>query len=926
MSAAYVDILRHLRSVMAKQATGALSDRQLLESILNQRSEAAFTALVQRHGAMVLGVCRRLLRHAQDAEDAFQATFLALAQQAASIHRQESVGSWLHGVACRIAAKMKRTAARRIEHEGRLPPRPPRDAMDDITSRELRAVLDEELRLLPVKYRAPLVLCYLEAQTQDEATRQLGWSKSTFGRRLNRARQLLARRLTRRGLTLPTALTAPLFIDSAAAATVPPLLAANTVRAGLALASGQPIGALASASVVALAESGGQVLLASKAKWALALMVAVSGVLTHQTLTTKSTPPPPQSPPARSASKDDALSIKGRVLGPDGKPYVGAKVYLWTNAVKTKAKMQVRATTGTGGRFRFPIREEDHCQAIIIAMAADHGPDWTELAKLNKGEEATLRLAKDDVPIQGRILNLEGRPVANATVRVLKLDPTDLDWWLKEVKRGWWFYPPNIPEALAMQVTTGPDGRFQLRGLGRERLVYLEISGETIERARCWVLTRAKDMPDLPKREVYTARFWHIAGPTKPIIGTVREKGTNKPLAGITVQMDHHINHATTDEHGRYRIIGNAKQPRGYGITAAGRPYFAATQRFVADTPGLEPLVVDFALERGIEIRGRVFNKATGKPIQGKAHVLYHAFADNPYLNKVSTLDHGDATERIDGRNDTVADGSFFVVGLPGPGLLTVLADEDDFLKPERPADWKKLVPGVNSLPPLVHAWVPINPSEKDPKSTQIDIALEPAKSIDGQVHDSDGKPLGGYFVAGLTGSPKMLSEQLNPHADAAFQVRGLDPGRPRPVVFLHPVKKLGKVIVVHQDQRDPLQVRLQLLSAATGRILDAEGRPRADLQVRARPYRNFRDDAKGPTAFQLEEILEDRHLDPQTTSDARGRFRLNGLIPGLNYILEIREGDKDSPIANLLDNWAAADPGKIKDLGDLKSKRTSDK
>jgi DNA-directed RNA polymerase specialized sigma24 family protein len=98
MSAAYTDILRHLRSVMAKQTTGVLSDQQLLESFLNQRSEAAFTALVQRHGAMVLGVCRRLLRHTQDAEDAFQATFLALAQQAASIRRQESVGSWLHGV------------------------------------------------------------------------------------------------------------------------------------------------------------------------------------------------------------------------------------------------------------------------------------------------------------------------------------------------------------------------------------------------------------------------------------------------------------------------------------------------------------------------------------------------------------------------------------------------------------------------------------------------------------------------------------------------------------------------------------------------------------------------------------------------------------------------------------------------------------
>jgi len=159
MSATHTDILRFIRSVKEKQATGALSDRQLLETFRSQHSEASFTALVQRHGAMVFGVCQRLLRHTQDAEDAFQATFLALARQADSIRRQEALGSWLHGVAYRIAEKMKRTAARRSARERCITPLPCGNAMDDITWRELRSVLDEELQKMPEKYSTPLVLC-----------------------------------------------------------------------------------------------------------------------------------------------------------------------------------------------------------------------------------------------------------------------------------------------------------------------------------------------------------------------------------------------------------------------------------------------------------------------------------------------------------------------------------------------------------------------------------------------------------------------------------------------------------------------------------------------------------------------------------------------------------------------------------------------
>src|SRR6516162_9346141 len=231
--------LDHLHGVLRPAGESALTDGQLLARFLATRDEAAFAALVRRHGPMVLGVCRRVLRHTQDAEDAFQATFLVFARKAASIRKHESLGSWLHGVARHTAQRLKAKTARRTTYEHRLAGQPAGDSIDDLTWRELRGVLDEELHRLPEKYRSPLVLCYLEGKTQDEAARQLDWSKGTFRRRLEQGRDALGRRLTRRGLALSAVLSVPLLAGTTAKAVVPPRLVEGTVRAGLALASGR---------------------------------------------------------------------------------------------------------------------------------------------------------------------------------------------------------------------------------------------------------------------------------------------------------------------------------------------------------------------------------------------------------------------------------------------------------------------------------------------------------------------------------------------------------------------------------------------------------------------------------------------------------------------------------------------------------------
>src|SRR6266849_5161185 len=193
-------LLRYLHKLVPEPTEDCTSDRELLRRFADLRDEAAFTRLVRRHGPMVLSVCRRLLHNWHDAEDACQATFLVLASKAASRYWQTSVASWLHRVAYHLALKARAAAVRRVGQERHVPDRPVPDPLETITGRELHEILDSELARLPEKYRAPLVLCYLEGATRDEAARQLGCPLGTLKSRVERGRELLRIRLVHRGL------------------------------------------------------------------------------------------------------------------------------------------------------------------------------------------------------------------------------------------------------------------------------------------------------------------------------------------------------------------------------------------------------------------------------------------------------------------------------------------------------------------------------------------------------------------------------------------------------------------------------------------------------------------------------------------------------------------------------------------------------
>jgi RNA polymerase sigma factor (sigma-70 family) len=295
-------------SLISLRSEERVPDGQLLERFIFHRDETAFTDLVHRYGTLVLGVCQRVLGDSHQAEDAFQATFLVLVRKARILDRSGPLGNWLYAVAYRTATKARMVATRRRARE--------RQAMYSTSEPftvenqawdELRPILDEELSQMPRKYRAPLVLCYLEGKTQQEAAQALGWPSGSMSRRMNRARQLLRDRLEKRGVanSISVGVLFWLLQQKATAGVVSSALAGSTVEAALACAAGETFSATAAAT---LAQEVIQAAATSRRKigyvvLAVVLLLAVGGFVSaawmyetarsaHSTMD-KPIPPPP---------------------------------------------------------------------------------------------------------------------------------------------------------------------------------------------------------------------------------------------------------------------------------------------------------------------------------------------------------------------------------------------------------------------------------------------------------------------------------------------------------------------------------------------------------------------------------------------------------------------------------------------------------
>lgn len=351
------------------------SDHVLLERFISYHDPAVFETLVQRHGPLIFGVCRRLLHHEQDAEDVFQATFLVLARRMESIRRHTSLGSWLYGVAYRLALKVKAGAALRRAHERQVANMPRTEPGDESAWRELAAVLDQELHQLPEKYRAPLILCYLEGKTHAEAANVLGWAQGSMARRLRQALNQLRARLRPHGIALPACLLSTLLAERALAAP-PPALVQVCSQAAVLAATGQSLTSLVSIHAATLAEGVLQNMLSTKLKTGLAIVlgmatIAIATVLaapghrnTHEATLEE------QQPRAVAPAEDLAL-IPGNAIG-----FARFAVHdIWTS----KAMQQVRTQQGKPGLELLENAEKglgvgiDNIEAVTLILLPEGG-------------------------------------------------------------------------------------------------------------------------------------------------------------------------------------------------------------------------------------------------------------------------------------------------------------------------------------------------------------------------------------------------------------------------------------------------------------------------------------------------------------------------------------------------------------------------
>jgi hypothetical protein len=459
-------------------------------------------------------------------------------------------------------------------------------------------------------------------------------------------------------------------------------------------------------------------------------------------------------------------------------------------------------------------------------------------------------------------------------------------------------------------------------------MAMLQIEGPTIATRQVRALTRVGETIEVPEWKpssgpgmskpnvmtYYAATFTHAAAPTKPIVGVVRDKDTSKPLAGFTVRSHklahnpiHGIDYITTKTNadGSYHLTGmpKGKDNKILLVPPDDQPY-VTVHAVVPDTNALDPVRVDFTLKRGVWIEGKISNKVTGKPVGRYVQLTYFSMDSNPNLRDYpgfASVHFGPppSPDRVK------MDGSYRIVGLPGPGLLAVQYSDHYLLASERDDAEGSKEPFLATAPFAVsaisyNALTPVSPP-RGAESCKRDITLAPGLTYKGTVLGPDGKPLSGALGFGMSGWSGWDRHEMK---GSEFTLRGFNPRRPRDVLFQHPEKGLVGIAHPPKAKGESITVRMQPGAMVTGRLQDADGQPRSgvELELSFRPK-------KGISWYQF--------FPKRIQTDREGRFRVAALLPGYEFSLSDDKG--------YLHFGSDLRSGQTKNLGDVRMKQAGE-
>ncbi|MHB1561027.1 MAG: hypothetical protein ACYC61_26540, partial [Isosphaeraceae bacterium] len=658
----------------------------------------------------------------------------------------------------------------------------------------------------------------------------------------------------------------------------------------------------------------------------------------------------------RKGQEDNAITFRGRVLTPDGKPAVGAGVYTASPRVDIHhVEPELRARTDRDGGFRFTLAREAFQDATaspwsaltVLAMADGFGPSWIDVHEPPTGE-LSLRLVADDVPIAGRILDLQGRPIVGAKVtrgQIRDEGAAGLDAHLKLLgddpmaasnRRAERLYQPGY--ALPGQpwvVETDAQGRFRIAGIGRDRIVTLSVEAPTIQNVSIAVMTRDAAAVSTPKKAfwqhtIHGARFEYLASPGRALTGVVKDRRTGRPIAGVWVAGKGTNARTQTDAEGRYTLPGFPKGlAYGLMVMAHNKPPYLVACRSVPDTAGLDPIRADVDCEPGIPLRLKLIDRETGKPPR-RVQVSYMPLYPNPHTRDVP----GYAPVRSTGAYSAGVEqeaGTYLLGVLPGPGAVLVRADEGLY-RPAcvDPSTFFNAGAGgrsgqygnrrhlaVASGPDgrsfasqeVYSAIVLVNPSE-DSGPISAEAVIERDRKREVRVLGPDGQAPTGFTVDDFAAPPRY--QDIEPtDRPGVMTVRRLNPMRPKRFLFRHDDRKLAGSLVARGDEPQPYMVKLQPWATLAGRIVDPQGNPRPNVVLALSDF----EEAIGDPARGV--LPTDRRTDPRT--DREGRFRVEGLVPGQEYSATAVSRDPTVGNLGLAIDHVVLKPGEVRDLGDIR-------